>query len=475
MKRKYLHTLIFILVFMTFSAASCQKMPQEASLSLHFDMMPQVVTRSGEENTTVLNYVVEDGCVTTCEWNEADAQTRAGNGNTADGGGMADLNVFLVDKANDNIVARAKISNLVNETSQAINFLNLPVGEYSVYAYANAEGNDWFRMPAENETSFAPYKDALLNSLNDGIPRIGNGRMPLTGMQDITVEGGNNSRTVRMLRPVGKITITVLNERSEAISVETPAMGNILPATGYVFKHNEILPQDNVSNPYYALSDDESHSVVPGSYHVVCETILYESHIGGGFEVSMSYQGADYTFRENLSNSLQQVKQENLLIKLYREPGDISGDRFLKLDQTEGKYNIELVYAHEIDPKCFWRLSSSGRQQRGLTNVFYGMSLNMDDGILSFSSEVQTFKYGGSNDYATIGEGSNQLTYDPATGKFSASDNGSKFQFFTYVEGNDSGEILQMPVRIEDVINNTMAPLTSIYRNQHIRMNIIFR
>ena len=475
MKKRYLHTLICVLVFMAFSAASCQKMPEEVSLSLHFNMTPQIVTRSGEESTTVLNYVVEDGCVTTCECVEMAAQTRVGNGNTADGGGMADLNVFLVDKASDNIVARAKISNLENATSRAINFLNLPVGEYSVYAYANAEGNDWFRMPAEGETSFGPYKDALLKSLNDGIPTISNNRMPLTGVQDITVEGGNNSRTVQMLRPVGMISITILNERSEAISVETPAMGNILPATGYVFKHNEILPQDNVSNPYYALSDDESHSVVPGSYHVVYETTLYESHIGGGFDVSMSYQGADYTFQENLSNSLQQVKQENLLIKLYKEPGDMSEDRFLKLNQTEGNYSIELAYAHELDSKCFWRLSSSGRQQRGLTNVFYGMSVNMDDGILSFSSDVQTFKYGGSNDYATIGQGSNQLTYDPVTGTFSASSKGSKFQFFTYVEDNNSGEIMQMPIRIEDIISNTLVPLTSIYRNQHIKINIIFR
>lgn len=476
MKRIYLHTLGCILMFMAFAAGSCQKIQEEASLTLTFNMTPPVVTRSGEEVATVLDYVVKDGEITICERNETLAMTKAGDGNPADGGGMSDLNVFLVDNSNDNIVARKRISDIGNATTQTVNFLNLPVGEYSVYAYANTEGNDWFRMPAEGETSFAPYKDALLKSLNDGIPTIANNRMPLTGRQVIMLDGGNDSRTVEMLRPVGKITVTIFNERGEAITTETPTMGKILPSTGYVFKHENILPENITSNQYHALEIiEDSHTVVPDSYHVVSETLLYESNVSEGFEVSMTYKGADYTFQENLSNNLQNVKQEDLLIKLYKEPGDMSEDRFLKLNQTEGNYTLEWAYSYELDSKCFWRLSSSGRQQRGITNVFYGMSLNMDDGILSFSSEVQTFKYGGSNDYAIIGEGSDQLTYDPAIGQFCASNEGTRFQFFTYVEDKNSGEISQIPVSIKDLTNNTMVPLTSIYRNQHIKMNIIFR
>lgn len=418
---------------MAVAAVSCQTIQEEASLTLVFNMTQPLLTRSGAEGAAVLDYVVKDGEITVCGRDEAAAYTRAGNGNPADGGGMSDLNVFLVDNADDNIVARKRISDMGNATSLSLNFLNLPVGEYCVYAYANAEDNDWFRMPSEDEISFTPYKDTLLKSLNDGIPTVSNNRMPLTGRQVITLEGGNDSRTVEMLRPVGKLTMTIFNERDEGLDVQTPEMGEILPSAGYVFKHDEILPRNDTSNPYHAFHDGESHSVVPGSYHVVYETLLYETNVSGGLEVSVSYEGNNYTFQKNLSNRLQDVKQEDLLIKLYKESWDTSEDRFLKLDQAEGGYEIKLVCAHELGPECFWRLSSSGRQQRGLTNVFYGMYLNMDDGILSFSSQVQTFKYDG------------------------------------------SVELKQIPVMIEDLTNNTMVPLTSICRNQHIKVNIIFR
>ena len=63
---------------------------------------------------------------------------------------------------------------------------------------------------------------------------------------------------------------------------------------------------------------------------------MYETNVSGGLEVSVSYEGNNYTFQKNLSNRLQDVKQEDLLIKLYKESWDTSEDRFLKLDQAEG-------------------------------------------------------------------------------------------------------------------------------------------
>ena len=96
MKRIYLHILVCILMSMVFASASCQKIREEASLTLHFNMMQPLITRGGSEGAVVLNYVVKDGEPISCEWNETLAQTRAGNGNYADGGGWLILVSFLL-------------------------------------------------------------------------------------------------------------------------------------------------------------------------------------------------------------------------------------------------------------------------------------------------------------------------------------------------------------------------------------------
>ena len=444
-----------------------------ASLSLQFNMTVPVVTKGGCEEQVIMSYVFEDGELRPTE---STPVTRAGDGNTADGGGMADLTVFLVDNTNDRIVARKSISDLTDVTTHHINFPGLAPGEYSAYAYANTEGNDWFTMPSANETSFASYKDGYLKRLSDGVPVVQNGRMPLTGKQDITVTNGNNSRTISMKRPVGRLKITAINEKNDALTIDTPSLGEILPTTGYVFDHNGILSHNSSTNPYHPVkSDEDSHTLIPGSYHVICNTLLYETVVDAGIQITMEYKGADYTFKENLSGNLNQVKQESLLIKLYNASGDSTQDLFLGLTQTSsGTYQLELVPVHDLNDKCFWKLSSAGKQQRGITNLHYGVSLNMENG-LSFSNNIETFKFGGSRDYTTIGDGSKQLTYNQQTGQFSVSGNGTYFQFFTYVEDKNSGMIESYPIKIEDITSSTQIPLISIKRNQDIQLNIIFR
>lgn len=473
-KRPYIYACKAFLLLLAVSA--CQQEQVPASLTLEFNMEP-VVTRGGSDSAVTELYLeVKDGVMTPCDAPESLPVTKAGDGNVEDGGGMADLTVFLVDD-NDRIVERRSISDMDGTTVRQLNFLDLEKGDYTVYAYANTVGNDWFDMPAENETSFALYKDALLKKLDNGLPVVNNSRMPLTGTLDMTLTEGNNSRKVEMLRPVGKLTMTVINEMASAVTAEDLSFGNILPSTGYVFRHDDILPEDSSSNPYHEINTGHSsHSIIPGSYHVLYESLLYEAHESEGMKITMSYEGNDYTFQENLSDRLNKIKDEKILIKLYDGNTFASDDRFLKLTKGNGLgYRLEMVDASELDDDCFWQLGSAGKQQRPLYHLGYNVYLNMDDDEISFTKTAESFKFGGSNDYSTIIKDNMMLTYDAATGNFSVSSKGTYFQFYTYTQNSLTGEFESTQIHVEDLEEDTTFPLTEIRRNQHIKLNIIFR
>lgn len=479
MKTKAIYTFIYTALCMLIVSACQQEKDhlmeadESASLTLQFDLTPPTVSRSGEDGVIHLFYEVKNGEMTPCNAPESILASRAGDGNTADGGGMADLKVFIVD-ANDRIVARKSFTYTSGEPQQTMNFTNLAPGTYTAYAYANAQGNDWFTMPSDEETDFTPYKDALLKPVTSGAPIVQNNRMPLTGKQEMALGSGNNSRTIYMLRTVGKLSITAFNNGTDAANIETPTLGEIIPQTGWVFKQDAILTDNN---PYHTITDNKTHALIPGTYHKIFETLLYESIINTGFKVSITYKGASYTFQENLSDNLQNVKSELILIKRYKEAGDTSEDMFLCLNKiSDNNYHLGWVPAHELDDNCFWQFNSGGKQQRAIENSYHNVFLNMNSNGISFSQEAQAYKYGGSNDYTIIGEGSLQLTYTASNNSFSTSNNGTKVQFFTFIEGKKEESISNKPIMVQDIVNpSTYTNLLTIHRNQHIDVNIIFK
>lgn len=488
MKIKDLYTSICIAVSVLLSVTGCQQehdilSPKNtASLTLYFNSPSLSLTRSDNEETLHLYYEAVDGKLVPYQAPVSLPATRAiGDGNTADGGGMADLAVFLVDE-DDNIVAREKFTGLADggplagTTSKSVYFLNLQPGKYTVYAYANTEGNDWFSIPADGETSFAAYKDALLKPLTTGVPTISGTIMPLTGKLDITVGEGSNSGIVPMLRPVGKLSVVVHNEKtgSEALSVTTPSMGEIFPKTGYVFKHDEMLPQ-SVDNPYHALPEDtEKHTITPGSFHLVYETFLYETHINTAVHISMKCEGANFVLDSDMTtgklNGIDAA--ERFLVRLSEPINSVY--MYLRLDLIDGNYQLEIVPETELDEKCFWSLKGAGNQQRPFTNVFYNKSLNTGSNISWGNEQKLSYSYGES---IKIGGSNYQLTYDETTKKFKFSNNGTGFQFFNFSENANSDITINEAVKIEEIIEEetTPIPLTSIYRNQHIQLNIRFQ
>lgn len=496
MKIKKLSILCCLAICCLFATVACHEdavlptsLPDETgSLTLQFQLTPASVTRGDGSGVTELFYTVQDGELVPCEAPKAMPTTKAiSDSVVADGGGMADLHVFLVDAA-DNIVARQSFSYSTNPTTtQVVTFRGLTRGAtYTAYAYANTdayidadtEKNYWFTMPEEDETSFAAFKKATLKPLDEGeAPTITNGRMPLTGKQEFTITSDNLDPTIEMLRPVARLEVNVFNYRTatDFITVGNIDFGSLFPETGYVFQHDDMCGAGK-----FSLASTEEHPVLSGSSHVVLNTLLYET-TGSEIKLSMKYSEADVISQET-TDKVQNVPEEmKLVIKLVPKDSDNDAPaQYLALETNDGGYNLVLESSSGLESNSMWELIGNGANQ-SIYNVYHKVYLWVSNGAISFPGPKQgtpsrndgyTYKWNSINSDGTffIGTGENKLTYNNNNNppSFEASDTGSLFQFYTYEEG----EVKQCEPT--DILTESREPLTAIYRNQHVKINIVF-
>lgn len=496
MKIKKLSILCCLAICCLFATVACHEdavlptssLDETGSLTLQFQLTPASVTRGDGSGVTELFYTVQDGELVPCEAPKAMPTTKAiGDGVVADGGGMADLHVFLVDAA-DKIVARQSFSYSTDPTTtQEVTFRGLTRGAtYTAYAYANTdaytdtERNDWFTMPGADETFFATYKNALLKPLNKGeAPTIANGRMPLTGKQEFTITS-DTLCTIKMLRPVARLEVNVKNQRSDVVIASDINLGNLFPQTGYVFKHDNMIYPKGDDNEPFSMIISEGHPILSGNSLVVFNTLLYETKSDTDtIKISMKYAGANDEIQES-ENSLKQISETTrMVIKLFdKDNTDPSKDHFLGVkENADNSYSLVLVSAANIDNHCIWYLDKSSAVHMALRNDKFGQYIDLASPPSLLSSESVEFKLNKpkQGNAFLIGDNKSQLTY--TNDVFSVTNDGSLFLFCAYIENAEgSGSISNKPINIEEESTETQSkPLTAIYRNQHVKINIVFQ
>lgn len=473
-------------LFVLFGFSACQQNAENplynseetGKLTLQFSMTSAASTRGDADGVTDLFYEVKDNKLVTCEAPASSVATRAvGDGNVADGGGMADLTVFLVD-ANDNIVARQSFGDLSGVTTQTVTFSYLRLGTYTIYAYANTEGNDWFTMPAEGETSFASYKDALLKPLDGTVsPVVKNGRMPLTGKANVTIqEGTGNSARVEMKRTVGKFAIIITNNRNITVEPTSMSLGNVFPTTGYVFAHDAIYPMDAVANPYHQLPGlNADVTVVPHVTDTIYQTFLYESHPSAHIQINMSYKTEEVVVKDFTGNLNTIGSGAKIIIKL------VGSELYLSVDPETKK--LIMVPATEFDKYCVWHLYGNGKQNRPIEHsVFRGyyMQLHPDDiSIVSSNNPNKLYlRFNGDAEQTTIGYSDfGNLRYDISTNTFSIDNSTPRcyFQFFSVGESNTGTGGIDEDILEKIEQTETTQNLSDVHRNEFVRVHIVFK
>lgn len=245
---------------------------------------------------------VSQGCITLTLSTSA-VETKAGNGNPADGGGILvnnvgapDLVIAIVDR-NDNIVAwypenygsvaggtsyesscSSSHTASTPTTESIIVFSGLVRGNYTVFAVANTVGLSAVgRLALSRATTLTDLQNLLL-SVDSGTPTFP-GAMPLSASGTLVVTGNTGEESgqieLNLKRVVARVSMIFKNLTESALNLDncTVTLHTINPSKGYLFEratdyvsgYDRDLqwPATNITVPVVDLQDPESVNTYP--------------------------------------------------------------------------------------------------------------------------------------------------------------------------------------------------------------------
>lgn len=209
----------------------------------------------------------------TLDFSIGDVVTRAttpGDGNAADGGGIAfdggnpDL-VILIENNSTHAISKRylgvntgdAVATFVEDTKQKrlqVQFTGLSAGEYTVYAVANTGGGSvWLTSDFSSITASA-LNSKTFTSLGGTTRPTVTDRMPLSAKGSLTVQStGNGSVSLELLRSVAKVTVKFKNVTGGTLTLKdvqfyitdmNPKCGYLIPqaSTDYTTTASDYRP-----------------------------------------------------------------------------------------------------------------------------------------------------------------------------------------------------------------------------------------
>ncbi|MBQ2447630.1 MAG: hypothetical protein II277_04410 [Bacteroidales bacterium] len=275
-----------------------------------------------------------------------------GDGNASDGGGMNDLIVVLVNHdqvAGNRVEATASLSDLSSSQRQTVSFDNITLGSYSLYAFANYNGNSLFSATAfaslqKGDNFTQAMADAAFASLSgtatpDAMFRSSDGAMLLTARKDIEIKLGSNTATVEMLRPLVHFLVELNNHSNHKMMVNQSSLSfsNFNASTSYVIAHDNMN-----TGTHRALPTKNAEIEIPAHENaVVYECYLYEN------------QASAYNFGMDVN-----LWSDNTMVVsgyIISVPDEWGGTRYIR-NNGDNSISIDGAYSDN----CLWTVTPTG-------------------------------------------------------------------------------------------------------------------
>lgn len=212
-----------------------------------------------------------------------------GDGSVADGGGMEDLTLVLVDP-NGVVAAKQQLTALTGDDQlvKEVVFEHLNVGNHTIYAYANTErsylteAKTMLASLAVGDAFGAAQRDALFTTrAGTAAPETDPSKsLLLTASQEVVVEMGTTSTSIVMVRPIVRFEVLLNNHAAVPMTVTGLSTSAFNPSTGYLLPHGGVLP---ASVSYRNLPSYDSYTggadlVVPANAEqTIYRTELFEN------------------------------------------------------------------------------------------------------------------------------------------------------------------------------------------------------
>ncbi|MBO5685842.1 MAG: hypothetical protein J6R73_04570, partial [Alistipes sp.] len=199
-----------------------------------------------------------------------------GDGSVADGGGMEDLTLVLVDP-NGVVAAKQQLTALTGDDQlvKEVVFEHLNVGNHTIYAYANTErsylteAKTMLASLAVGDAFGAAQRDALFTTrTGTAAPETDPSKsLLLTASQEVVVEMGTTSTSIVMVRPIVRFEVLLNNHAAVPMTVTGLSTSAFNPSTGYLLPHGGVLPASVTYRnlPSYDSYTGGSDLVVPAN------------------------------------------------------------------------------------------------------------------------------------------------------------------------------------------------------------------
>ena len=413
-----------------------------------------------------------------------------GDGNVADGGGMQDITLILVDPHNIVVNKKqltydgvawigAEISASEGNKQITTAFEGLDIASYDIYAYANVQGRtDIYSSIAEQlETveinSEFTLADVTLPQLTGVATPEKSETMPmlLTASKRIPISIGSTSTVVELQRIMAYVELVVINNSSKKLDINSLEFNNINPATAYITPHDEILAS-GVGNTYRSLPD----FVGPVDVDALSEKRVYDIYVLESmgdkslyaFDINISIDAttsSSVTKYDGLTKYTDQYLQEEIYVLGYT----YDGIEYYLADDGAGN----LVALTELNDDNYmraeWYLYNSGYIHNVATgNNFTGDTIKDSGSGMYFTYDVNGTYYIS----ASVSGNLKYLQYYDDTIQYDIKRN--TWQLYTVktsitTEDDDLFEPKQITEQISVIDGEGIAkPMTEIRRNSHI-------
>lgn len=404
----------------------------------------------------------------------APAQTRAttpGDGDLFRGGGMEDLTLVLVN-------SMGRISEIQSLTSlsgeeqkiKSVTFVNLDVGNYQLYAYANVERSLFSEAKSllsglqVGDTFDESYYDALFTALTARTAPVIDDSHPLllTATKALSVGVENSSTSIDMIRPVVWFEVLLYNHSDYPMHIDDVSFSNFNPSTSYILPKGGRIP---TSATYRALPLYDSYTGGSDiSVEAMTESCIYECAL---FENRAPSYTISLTAKVGAGGleSVTTISTSQSYALRNRSTG-----RYL-VDNGSGRMDVVSSLDDAVTPEHgMWRFSSTSSGY--MTNVATGKRFYRSTTSASSGSNLTLAMQSG---YLRLSYRSGSRTYylrdNNGTPGFANTTNQTR-DWIVQQSAGRSASINNSQINIIDMQTAAVTPMTEQLRNQHIRIVI---
>lgn len=389
--------------------------------------------------------------------------------------------------------------------SASMKFTDIPRGDCTLYVVANYDDLDdgVYKEGAKIDDGF---RNMLLSKteIPDGeSPEFGDEGMPCSAVVNLSVSAGNNYVSARLLRCVGRLTISVRNNIAySSLFFRSVGLSRQNPSLAYIFEHDNRIPPESRNVSFPDLTELTRVDALTDEPVPIYDTYLYETAPEDEAEpFTFSLFGAVYRDSYKTEDVVIDYRQE------YTFEADMYGslnsnDLFLLRSAASENYYLgddggltyrffsgdtELTYHRGIE-NFFWHFSGAGSAV--LTNVGTGRQIRLDgetaEMVSGGNGSLFTINTDGSLSGIRLSNGDYSLAIDPDRNIYGTKDrNGSLVTHWIYrrVKLGNPGSVpyfkdavYEIPLvpRTLTYIDTYGIPqdLKRIYRNEHVKLTI---